>query len=51
MRAAAGGAGLDQVGNLILIEFVIGGAYALLAFGLFSFLERSARQNATLDVR
>ncbi|HSM38803.1 MAG TPA: ABC transporter permease [Candidatus Limnocylindrales bacterium] len=51
VRAAAAGAGLDQVGGLILVEFGIGTAYALLAFGLFSYLERSARRNATLDVR
>jgi len=51
VRQAAAGAGLDQVGGLILIELAIGAAYALLAFGLFSYLERSARQNATLDVR
>ena len=51
VRAAAAGAGLDQVGGLILIEFGIGVAYAVLAFSLFSYLERSARQNATLDVR
>ena len=51
VREAAAGAGLDQVGGLIAIEFLIGCAYALLAYGLFSILERSARQNATLDVR
>lgn len=51
VRLAADGAGLSQVGGLIATEFAIGAAYALLAFGLFSFLERSARRNATLDVR
>jgi ABC-2 type transport system permease protein len=51
VREAAEGAGLGQVGGLIGIEFLIGCAYALAAFGLFSILERSARQNATLDVR
>jgi ABC-2 type transport system permease protein len=51
IREAADGAGLSQVGGLIAIELVIGVAYALLAFVLFSFLERSARRNATLDVR
>lgn len=51
VRAAVSGAGLDQVGGLILVELLIGVAYALLAFGLFSFLERSARRHATLDVR
>jgi len=51
VRLAADGAGLDQVGSLIAIEFGIGCAYAVLAFLLFSVLERSARQNATLDVR
>ena len=51
VREAADGAGLQQVGGLIGIEFLIGCAYAVVAFGLFSLLERSARQNATLDVR
>ena len=51
VREAAEGAGLQQVGGLIGIEFLIGCAYAVVAFGLFSLLERSARQNATLDVR
>ncbi|MGH2454947.1 MAG: ABC transporter permease [Candidatus Limnocylindria bacterium] len=51
VREAVAGAGLDQVGGLILIEFLIGCVYAVLAFGLFSFLERSARRHATLDVR
>lgn len=51
VRQAADGAGLDQVGGLIAMEFGIGIAYAVAAFGLFSYLERSARQNATLDVR
>jgi ABC-2 type transport system permease protein len=51
VRQAAAGAGLSDVGGLIAIELLIGCAYAVLAFGLFSYLERSARQNATLDVR
>jgi len=51
VRAAVGGAGFDQVGGLIAIEFGIGVAYALAAFWLFSFLETSSRRNATLDVR
>lgn len=51
VRQAAVGAGLDQVGGLILVELGIGAAYALLAFGLFSYFERSSRQHATLDVR
>jgi len=51
VREAADGAGIRQVGGLIGIEFLIGCAYAVVAFGLFSLLERSARQNATLDVR
>lgn len=51
VRGAAAGAGLDQVGNLIAIELLIGCAYAALAFVLFSLLERSARRHATLDVR
>lgn len=51
VRLAADGAGLDQVGGLILAELLIGIAYAVLAFFLFRFLEASARRNATLDVR
>jgi ABC-2 type transport system permease protein len=51
VRQAADGAGLDQVGGLIGIEFAVGIAYAVLAFMLFSYLERSARAHATLDVR
>jgi ABC-2 type transport system permease protein len=51
VRQAADGAGLDQVGGLIGIEFLVGIAYAVLAFMLFSYLERSARAHATLDVR
>jgi ABC-2 type transport system permease protein len=51
VRQAADGAGLDQVGGLIGIELGVGIAYAVLAFMLFSYLERSARANATLDVR
>jgi ABC-2 type transport system permease protein len=51
VRQAADGAGLDRVGGLIAIELGVGIAYALAAFLLWSFLERSARQNATLDVR
>jgi ABC-2 type transport system permease protein len=51
IRQAADGAGLNQVGGLIVIELVIGCAYAVAAFALFKYLERSARMNATLDVR
>jgi ABC-2 type transport system permease protein len=51
VRQAAAGAGLDRVGGLIGLEAIIGVAYAVLAFLLFSYLERSARANATLDVR
>jgi ABC-2 type transport system permease protein len=51
IRQAADGAGLGQVGGLIALELLIGCVYAVLAFGLFRLLERSARQNATLDVR
>jgi ABC-2 type transport system permease protein len=51
VRQAADGAGLGQVGGLIGIEALVGIAYALLAFALFVYLERSARRNATLDVR
>jgi ABC-2 type transport system permease protein len=51
VRQALDGAGLDRVGGLIAIEAFIGVAYAVAAFGLFRYLERSARANATLDVR
>jgi ABC-2 type transport system permease protein len=51
IRQAAEGAGLGQVGGLIAVELLIGVVYAVAAFGLFSLLERSARQYATLDVR
>lgn len=51
VRQAADGAGLAQVGGLIGIEAMVGVAYAVAAFVLFSYLERSARANATLDVR
>jgi ABC-2 type transport system permease protein len=51
VRQAADGAGLGQVGGLIATEALIGLAYAAAGFGLFSFFERSARANATLDVR
>jgi ABC-2 type transport system permease protein len=51
VRQAADGAGLGQVGGLIGLELFIGCVYAIAAFGLFRYLERSARQNATLDVR
>jgi ABC-2 type transport system permease protein len=51
VRQAAEGAGLGQVGGLIALEALIGVVYAVAAFALFRYLERSARQNATLDVR
>jgi len=51
VRQAAAGAGLDQVAGLIGIEVAVGIAYAACAFTLFTYLERSARRNATLDVR
>jgi ABC-2 type transport system permease protein len=51
VRQAADGAGFDKVGGLIGIEALVGVAYAVLAFALFALLERSARANATLDVR
>jgi hypothetical protein len=51
VRQAADGAGIAQLGGLIAIEALIGTAYAVAAFGLFVYLERSARANATLDVR
>jgi ABC-2 type transport system permease protein len=51
VRQAADGAGFGQVGGLIAIEAIIGIVYAVAAFALFVYLERSARANATLDVR
>jgi ABC-2 type transport system permease protein len=51
VRLATDGAGLNEVGGLIGIELGVGIAYAVLAFALFTYLERSARANATLDVR
>jgi hypothetical protein len=39
------------VGGLIAVELLIGVVYAVAAVGLFSLLERSARRNATHDVR
>ena len=51
IRQAADGAGLGAVGGLIGLELLIGCVYAVAAFGLFQWLERSARRNATLDVR
>jgi ABC-2 type transport system permease protein len=51
VRQAAEGAGFAKVGGLIGIELLIGVVYAVAAFFLFTMLERSARQNATLDVR
>jgi ABC-2 type transport system permease protein len=51
VREAADGAGFSQVGGLIGVEALVGIVYALLAFTLFVYLERSARRNATLDVR
>lgn len=51
VRQAADGAGFEKVGWLIGIEAIVGIAYAVLAFALFIYLERSARRNATLDVR
>ena len=51
VRQAADGAGFAQVSGLIGIEALIGIAYAVAAFALFVYLERSARANATLDVR
>lgn len=51
VRQAADGAGFGQVAGLIGAELLIGFVYAVLAFGLFRYLETSARRNATLDVR
>ena len=51
VRQAADGATLGQVGGLIGVELLVGVVYAAGAFALFSYLETSARRNATLDVR
>jgi ABC-2 type transport system permease protein len=51
VRLAIDGATLAEVGGLIATEFVIGVAYAVAAFFLFTWLERSSYRNATLDAR
>jgi ABC-2 type transport system permease protein len=51
VRQAIDGATLSQVGGLIATEFLIGLAYAVAAFFLFRWLERSSYRNATLDTR
>lgn len=51
VRLAIEGASLAQVGSLIATEFFIGVAYAVAAFFLFTWLERSSYRNATLDAR
>jgi ABC-2 type transport system permease protein len=51
VRAAIEGATLAQVGGLIATEAFIGLCYAVAAFFLFRWLERSAYRNATLDAR
>ncbi|MGH2392903.1 MAG: ABC transporter permease [Candidatus Limnocylindria bacterium] len=51
VREAIDGASLAEVGVLIATEALIGLAYAVAAFFLFRWLERSAYRNATLDSR
>ena len=51
VRQAIAGAGLAEVSGLIVTEALIGVAYAVAAFFLFRWLERSAYRNATLDSR
>jgi ABC-2 type transport system permease protein len=51
VRQAIDGAGLAEVGGLIATEALIGLCYAVAAFFLFRWLERSAYRNATLDSR
>jgi ABC-2 type transport system permease protein len=51
VRLAIDGATLAQVGGLIATEFFIGVSYAVAAFFLFTWLERSSYRNATLDAR
>jgi ABC-2 type transport system permease protein len=51
VREAIDGASLAEVGGLIATEALIGLAYAVAAFFLFRWLERSAYRNATLDSR
>lgn len=51
VRQTIAGAGLADVAGLIVTEGLIGLAYAIGAFFLFRWLERSAYRNATLDSR
>jgi ABC-2 type transport system permease protein len=51
VRQTIAGAGLADVAGLIVTEGLIGLAYAIAAFFLFRWLERSAYRNATLDSR
>jgi ABC-2 type transport system permease protein len=51
VRQAIDGATLSEVGGLIWTEFLIGVAYAVAAFFLFRWLERSSYRSATLDTR
>jgi len=51
VRQAIAGASLAEVGGLIATEAFIGLCYAVAAFFLFRWLERSAYRNATLDSR
>jgi len=51
VREAINGASLAEVSGLIATEALIGLAYAVAAFFLFRWLERSAYRNATLDAR
>jgi ABC-2 type transport system permease protein len=51
VRQTIAGAGLSEVAGLIVTEGLIGLAYAIAAFFLFRWLERSAYRNATLDSR
>jgi ABC-2 type transport system permease protein len=51
VREAIDGASLAEVGGLIATEALIGLGYAVAAFFLFRWLERSAYRNATLDSR
>lgn len=49
-RELAAGSSLGGASNLILAEAGIGATYAVLAFGLFRFLELRARQEGSLEL-
>jgi ABC-2 type transport system permease protein len=48
-RKVAGGAGVGDVGGLVLTELGIGACYAVAAFLLFRYLETESRRRASLE--